>query len=47
MVDGFEGATVKGHVSGPWRLKNGWKNSGLPWSYALNPDKVHLRTEGF
>ncbi len=47
VVDGFEGSTVKGHVSGPWRLKNGWKNSGLPWSYALDPDKIHTRAKGF
>ena len=43
VVDGFEGATDKAHPNGPWRLKNGWKNSGLPWSYKLNPDKVYTR----
>ena len=47
VVDGFEGSTVKGHVNGPWRLKNGWKNSGLPWSYDLNPEKVYTREAGF
>jgi rhodanese-related sulfurtransferase len=47
VVDGFEGSSVKGHVGGPWRLKNGWKNSGLPWSYDLNPEKVHMRSAGF
>lgn len=43
VVDGFEGKTEKGNPNGPWRLVNGWKNSGLPWSYDLNPDKVHTR----
>lgn len=43
VVDGFEGATSKDDPNGPWRRENGWKNSGLPWSYALNPEKVHLR----
>ncbi|MCR9219063.1 MAG: sulfurtransferase [Alphaproteobacteria bacterium] len=45
VVDGFEGGTVKDHPNGPWRLKDGWKNSGLPWSYRLNPDKMHFRQE--
>lgn len=44
VVDGFEGGSLKDHPKGPWRLKNGWKNSGLPWSYKLNPDKVYTRT---
>ena len=43
VVDGFEGAALKGDPRGPWRLKNGWKNSGLPWSYKLNQKKVYLR----
>ncbi len=43
VVDGFEGATDKNNPNGPWRLVNGWKNSGLPWSYNLNPDKVYTR----
>ncbi|GMG81317.1 hypothetical protein LNKW23_05300 [Paralimibaculum aggregatum] len=47
VVDGFEGAAVKDHPNGPWRLRNGWKNSGLPWGYSLNPDKIHLRAAGF
>ncbi|MCZ7675485.1 MAG: sulfurtransferase [Roseovarius sp.] len=45
VVDGFEGDTVKDHPNGPWRLKDGWKNSGLPWSYDLDPDKVYTRPE--
>lgn len=45
VVDGFEGGSVKDNPNGPWRLKNGWKNSGLPWSYTLNPEKVYTRPE--
>lgn len=45
VVDGFEGSTVRDHPNGPWRLKNGWKNSGLPWGYALNPAKLYVRPE--
>lgn len=45
VVDGFEGGSVKDHPNGPWRLKDGWKNSGLPWSYDLDPDKVYTRPE--
>lgn len=44
VVDGFEGGTVKDHPNGPWRLKNGWKNSGLPWSYSLNKEKMYFRS---
>lgn len=43
VVDGFEGSTVKDNPNGPWRLKNGWKNSGLPWSYTLNQEKMYFR----
>jgi len=45
VVDGFEGSTDKKNPNGPWRLVNGWKNAGLPWSYDLNPDKVYTRPE--
>ncbi|MEB8389186.1 sulfurtransferase [Rhodobacteraceae bacterium KMM 6894] len=45
VVDGFEGATSKDNPNGPWRLKNGWKNSGLPWSYDMNKDKIPLRAQ--
>ncbi len=43
VVDGFEGASDKERDGGPWRLVDGWKNSGLPWSYNLDPEKVPLR----
>ncbi len=41
MVDGFEGGKAK---SGPLkgaRVVNGWKNSGLPWSYQLEEDTMY------
>ncbi len=41
VTDGFEGGTVKKGDRKNWRLKNGWKNSGLPWSYKLNIDKMY------
>ncbi len=43
VVDGFEGDTLKDHPNGPWRLNNGWKNSGLPWGYKLNREKMFVR----
>lgn len=39
VVDGFEGGTLKDGERKNWRLKNGWKNSGLPWSYKLDQKK--------
>ena len=39
-IDG--GALKEGDKKG-WRLKNGWKNSGLPWSYKLNKDKMYYK----
>jgi len=43
VVDGFEGSTAKGGPNGPVRDVDGWKNSGLPWSYSLNREKMYLR----
>lgn len=40
VTDGFEGDTVKEGDKKNWRLVNGWKNSGLPWGYALNKAKI-------
>lgn len=42
VTDGFEGGTIKEGEQKNWRLKNGWKNSGLPWSYKLNKEKMYL-----
>lgn len=43
VTDGFEGGKIKKGEQKNWRLKNGWKNSGLPWSYKLNKDKMFFR----
>jgi rhodanese-related sulfurtransferase len=43
VVDGFEGVTSTADPKAPWRNVNGWKNSGWPWSYNLNRDKIHTR----
>ena len=42
IVDSFEGDMVTDPESlyVNKRMKNGWKNSGLPWTYALAPDLV-------
>ena len=41
VVDGFEGGALKEGPQKNWRLKDGWKNSGLPWSYKLNKNKIY------
>ncbi len=45
VVDGFEGPANKADPNGPLRNLSGWKNSGLPWGYTLNPEKIHLRRQ--
>jgi len=42
VVDGFEGDTAKDGPNKGKRAVNGWKNSGLPWSYQLDKEKVHF-----
>jgi rhodanese-related sulfurtransferase len=44
IIDGMEGDTVDdpGSVFQGQRMKNGWKNSGLPWTYDLNPERMRL-----
>jgi rhodanese-related sulfurtransferase len=44
ITDGMEGDTVEdpGSVFQGQRLKNGWKNSGCPWTYNLTPDRMVL-----
>jgi rhodanese-related sulfurtransferase len=44
IVDGMEGDKVEdpGSVFHGMRLKNGWKNSGCPWTYDLTPDRMAL-----
>lgn len=43
MVDGFEGDVVKDDEScfNGKRLRNGWKNSGSPWTYSLDPALIY------
>ena len=41
VTEGYEGDKAKqGPLKGQ-RVVNGWKNSGLPWSYKLDPDKMY------
>jgi len=44
ITDGMEGDAVKNPDSlfVGQRLVNGWKNSGLPWTYELTPDRMLL-----
>ncbi|WP_135080984.1 rhodanese-like domain-containing protein [Terasakiella sp. SH-1] len=42
MVDGFEGGKSKEGNSKGVRAVNGWRNSGLPWGYKLNMDKMYF-----
>lgn len=37
VVDGFEGSPLKSGDSKGVRAMNGWRNSGLPWSYNIDP----------
>ncbi len=43
VVDGFEGGLSKAEPGNPVRNVEGWKNSGLPWSYKLNREKIWFR----
>jgi rhodanese-related sulfurtransferase len=40
ITDGFEGDAVKDPESVYYgqRMVNGWKNSGLPWTYKIDPE---------
>ena len=43
IIDGFEGDKVKdpeSYFDGK-RMKNGWKNSGAPWTYDLDPKLIN------
>ena len=44
IIDGFEGDAVDdpGSISHGLRLRNGWKNSGLPYTYDIVPERVTL-----
>lgn len=42
VVDGYEGDKVKKGENKGQRMKNGWKNSGLPWTYSLDKDYMYF-----
>ena len=44
ILDGMEGDLVDDEASLYFgkRMKNGWKNSGLPWTYKYSLDKMRL-----
>jgi rhodanese-related sulfurtransferase len=44
ITDGMEGDTVDDpqNLYAGQRLKNGWKNSGIPWTYKVDPKKMLL-----
>ncbi len=42
VIDGFEGGKIKKGEHKGQRLKNGWKNANLPWSYKLDKDKMTM-----
>lgn len=41
VVDGYEGDKSKTAETKGQRIVNGWKNSGLPWSYKLDQKKMY------
>ena len=47
IVDGFEGDMIKDEESyyDGKRMKNGWKNSGAPWTYSLDANLVYIPAE--
>ena len=42
VVDGYEGDKVKKGKNKGKRMKNGWKNAGLPWTYSLDKDMMYF-----
>jgi rhodanese-related sulfurtransferase len=47
ITDGMEGDKVNDpeNLFNGKRMKNGWKNSGLPWTYSIDPNKMKLPKE--
>lgn len=41
VINGFQGGAIKEGAQAGFRMKNGWQNSGLPWSAKLNPEKIY------
>ena len=44
IINGLEGDRVDdlGSVYHGKHMRNGWKNSGLPWGYAFHPDLMYV-----
>jgi rhodanese-related sulfurtransferase len=42
VVDGYEGDMAKEGENKGKRTVNGWKNSGLPWTYSLDKDLMYI-----
>ncbi|MDR9425628.1 MAG: rhodanese-like domain-containing protein [Marinobacter sp.] len=41
VENGFQGGSYKeGRMAG-FRVKNGWQNSALPWTFKANPEKIY------
>lgn len=47
IIGGMEGDMVKDpeNVFQGRRMKNGWKNSELPWTYRVNPERMRLPSD--
>ena len=44
ITDRFEGDAINDSAivyNGQW-LRNGWKNSGIPWTYSIDPEIMKL-----
>ncbi len=42
VVDGYEGDKARSGKNKGKRVVNGWKNSGLPWTYTLDRDYMYF-----
>jgi len=47
VIDGFEGDSINDpeSVFKGQRLRNGWKNSGIPWTYQPEPDRMRFSSK--
>ena len=42
VVDGYEGDKLKEGKNKGKRMKDGWKNAGLPWTYSMDRDLMYI-----
>ena len=42
VVDGYEGGKVKEGENKGKRMKDVWKDSGLPWTYSMDKDLMYF-----